>query len=142
MEALKFASTLISTVVALMTFITLVSTRFRTKITGFFKERNDRVDEINNTQDERIENIEANLKVISEDNRLVKEFMRQQCRDHIKNVFYRYRNTQVIPYYEWQSMDAAYKIYHDGLKYNHDITCLYEQISKWQIDCSEKLGDD
>lgn len=142
LEVLKTIGSLFSTVVAMITLMTLLSNRFRDRITGFFKERNAEVDKINHNQDDKINNIERRLQTIEENNKIVRDFMQQQCKSQIKNVFYKYRNTQVIPYYEWQCMDAAYTIYHDSLKGNHDISCLYEQMCKWNIDCSEKLGDD
>lgn len=139
MSILKDISSLLGVIISTITLITLLSNKFKEKLVSFFKKRNDEVDEVNNTQNNKICNIEQRLASIEESNKIVKEFMLQQCKTQIKSTFYKYRNKEIVPYYEWQCTDAAYKIYHNSLKGNHDTSCLYEQMSKWQVDCTEKL---
>lgn len=140
-DILKDISSILGVIISAITLITLLSNKFREKLISFFKKRNDEIDEINNTQDGKIHSIEQRLASIEESNEIVKEFMLQQCKTQIKSTFYKYRNKEIIPYYEWQCTDAAYKIYHNSLKGNHDTSCLYEQMCKWQVDCTEKLGE-
>ena len=100
MSILKDISSILGVIISTITLITLLSNKFKEKLISLFKKRNDEVDEINNTQNNKICNIEQRLASIEESNKIVKEFMLQQCKTQIKSTFYKYRNNTLL----WMAM--------------------------------------
>lgn len=71
---------------------------------------------------------------ITEDMEVQKDFARDQCRNAIKDIFYRYCDIKKIPLYEYKVAENTFDTYSNKLKGNHYIALLWGEIQKWEID--------
>lgn len=67
----------------------------------------------------------------------IEEVSMQQCRNTIKNIYYKYYKTKKIPLYERKTVDKTYKIYSEVFHGNSYAALLYKEICKWEIEPSE-----
>lgn len=89
---------------------------------------------VNRQQNSDIEKIKEITERIPQDLELLKDAERQQLRNSIKNIYYKYVNEKRIPIYERKTADAMYILYSEGLHSNSFITLIYNEICKWEID--------
>lgn len=108
---------------------------FRKKwLKKFVEELTQDLIKINSQQDSDIEKIKEVIELIPKDLELLKDAERQQIRNSIKNIYYKYVAEKRIPIYERKTADAMYILYSEGLHSNSFITLLYKEICKWEID--------
>ena len=77
-----------------------------------------------------------------EDMEVQKDFSRDQCRNNIKDIFYRYCGAKKIPLYEFKAATDTYSTYKDKLHGNHYIALLYNEMQKWEIDYTHSFEED
>lgn len=92
--------------------------------------------------DDYIKSNEEFKKILLEDMEIQKEFSRDQCRNIIKDIFYRYCNDKKIPLYEYKVATDTYTTYSNKFHGNHYIALLYKEISKWEIDYSHSFENE
>lgn len=108
---------------------------FRKKwLKKFVEELTQDLIKINSQQDSDIKKIKEMIEQIPQDLELLKDAERQQIRNSIKNIYYKYVAEKRIPIYERKTADAMYILYSEGLHSNSFITLLYKEICKWEID--------
>ena len=76
--------------------------------------------------------LRKNIRVIS----VLEEHSKQQCRDTIKDIYYRYYEKKKIPLYERKTADKTYDLYVHKFNGNSYVELLYSEIIKWEIDTS------
>lgn len=81
-----------------------------------------------------IETIGELGKRLNRDMNTQREFAKNQCRVTIKDIFYRYCESKIIPIYEFQIASSTYCIYHDEFEGNSFITLLFDEMKTWDID--------
>lgn len=136
MEIIKNIAAIVGCILSLITLLTICSKAGRSVIKNIFQRHtSDLVDE-NKQQTEDIKCIKGQLSqvLIKMDN--LEELSKQQCRDTIKEIYYKYNTTKVIPLYERKTADKTYSIYTDVFNGNSYATLLYGEICKWEIDGS------
>lgn len=139
MEYVKDLASIVGLIISIATVITLFSGFGRKFIKKTFKENTSDIIEANNKQNKDIEEIKAITIKLYEDSEVLKEASRQQLRNIIKNIYYKYNESKIIPLYERKTADATYKIYNEGLNGNSYTELLYKEIVKWDIEpTSEK----
>lgn len=62
------------------------------------------------------------------------EFTKQQCRNTIKEIFYKYCDTEILPLYEYKTLIATRDIYVEKLHGNSYAQEMLEIMFKWKID--------
>lgn len=62
------------------------------------------------------------------------EFMKTQCRNTIKLIFYKYNDTKVIPLYEKKTLMTIEELYINKLHGNSFAALLLEEMSHWEVD--------
>ena len=62
------------------------------------------------------------------------EFTKAQCRNIIKNIFYKYCDTKVLPLYEKKTLMSVEELYINRLNGNSFAALLLEEMSHWTID--------
>ena len=62
------------------------------------------------------------------------EFTKTQCRNIIKNIFYKYCDTKVLPLYEKKTLMSVEELYINRLGGNSFAALLLEEMSHWTID--------
>jgi hypothetical protein len=95
-----------------------------------------------NKLDAYIESNEEFKKTILEDMEVQKDFSRDQCRNIIKDIFYRYCETKKIPLYELKVATDAFNTYSQKLHANHYTALLYNEIEKWEVDYTHSFEED
>lgn len=136
MEVIKNIAAVIGCLVSLITLITLCSKGGRTFIKNIFKKNTVELVQENKQQTQDIEEIKTILNELVKDFDAVKEVSIQQCRNTIKNIYYKYEKTKVVPLYERKSADKTYQIYRDKFHENTYAALLYDEICKWDIEVS------
>ena len=140
MEIIKDIAAVVGCIVSIITLLTLTTKGGRNFIIKLFKQHTKDLVETNEKQNESIRNMENTLNIILQKLDILEESSRQECRDTIKDIYYRYNNTKKIPLYERKTADKTYELYHDLLKGNSYIMLLYAEICKWEIDCAADRG--
>jgi hypothetical protein len=62
------------------------------------------------------------------------EFTRAQCKNIIKNIFYRYEHSRKLPLYEKKTLMTIRELYINRLGGNSYASLLLEEMDKWEID--------
>lgn len=73
-------------------------------------------------------------KAVSATNDIMAEFMRTQCRTIIKNIFYKYDDTKVLPLYEKKTLMSVEDLYVNKLHGNSFAMLMLDEMSHWTID--------
>lgn len=140
MEIVKDIAVIISLILSTITLITIFSKGGKTFIKNIFKKNTQEITDVNCQQNKDIEEIKELIEKLSVDLDLVKDGVKQQLRNIIKNIYYKYRMEKRIPIYERKTVDVTYLLYREGFHSNSYINLLYQEICKWEIDDSLERG--
>lgn len=91
--------------------------------------------------DKYIESNEEFKKKMTEDMEVQREFSIDQCRNVIKDIFYRYCETKKIPLYEFNVATDTFDTYTNKFHANHYVALLYGEMQKWEIDYSQSFEE-
>lgn len=92
--------------------------------------------------DEYIKSNEEFKRKVIEDMDAQKEFSVDQCRNTIKDIFYRYCDTKKIPLYEFKVATDTYDTYTNKFNANHYIKLLYSEMENWEKDYTHSFEED
>lgn len=134
MEIVKDIAAVIGCIISIITLVTIFSKGGRAFIVKLFSENTKEIREENKRQAEDIKEIKELLETFTVKIAGFEENSRQQCRNVIKNIYYRYQKEKRIPLYERKTADATFKIYSEMLHGNSYASLLYSEICKWEID--------
>ena len=142
MEVIKNIAAIIGCILSLSSLIALCTKGGRKFIARIVKSNTKELEEINQEQNETIkgiknslDNLNTNVQSLRDQVQILEGISSQQCRDVIKNIYYKYHATKKIPLYERKTIDKTYSNYQrcsDGK--NTYATLLYNEICKWEID--------
>lgn len=138
METLKNIAAIVGLVLSVISLITISTKGGRAAIKSIFKKNTKDIVETNTKQSQDIENINKTLTEIQTTLGAVKEVSIQQCRDTIKDIYYRYCHVGKIPLYERKTVDQTYKIYTEKFHENTYAKTLHDEIIKWEIIVQEQ----
>lgn len=141
MEIIKDIAAIMGLILSMTSVITLCTKGGRKLIYRWVKTNTQDLQDTNQKQNKDIEDIKATLiklndKIdsLSSESSDIKNVMMQQCRNIVKNIYYKYHEAKKIPLYERKTVDKTFEIYHDRLGGNSYIQLLYNEIKKWEID--------
>jgi len=134
MEIIKNIAAIIGCILSLISLITICSKGGRAAIKKFFSSNTKDLVEENEKQANDIHDIKESLKTLNEDFGSVRDVLEQQCRNTIKNIYYKYQHDKKIPLYERKTVDKTWDIYHNRFHQNSYVGLLYDEICKWEID--------
>lgn len=134
METIKNIAAIIGCILSVISLITLCSKGGRAFIKNLFKKNTEDIVQENEQQSRDIEEIKGTLNKLAKDFDAMKEVSIQECRNTIKNIYYKYEKERKIPLYERKTADKTYEIYHDKFHENTYAALLYQEICKWEID--------
>lgn len=100
------------------------------------------ISELCNKLDTYIKSNEEFKQKVTEDMEVQKEFSIDQCRNTIKDIFYRYCDTKKIPLYEYKVAENTFETYSKKLHGNHYIALLWGEIQKWEIDYTHSFEEE
>lgn len=151
MEVIKNIAAVIGVVLSAASLLTFVSEKARNVAAKFFghifKKYGNK-----DTLDTEIENIKELLEKHIKDenafregvmkmNEINIEFARTQCRNIIKNIFYKYNDRKVLPLYEKKTLMYMDDLYIKQLDGNSFAALLLDEMSKWDIDYDNSYQD-
>lgn len=134
METIKNIAAIVGCILSVISLITLCTKGGRAFIKSIFVKNTRDLHDENARQTSDIEEIKKTVDVILLKLEASEEFTKQQCRNIIKNIYYRYQKEKKIPLYERKTADLTYKIYTQRYDGNSYATLLYNEICKWEID--------
>ena len=137
MEVIKNIAAIVGCLVSIITLLSICSKTGRAFITGLFKRNTMTLHEENMQQTKDIKEIRETLNQMMIKFGGLEEVSMQQCRNTIKNVYYRYYKTKKVPLYERKTVDKTYRIYRDVFHGNSYASLLYNEICKWEVEPSE-----
>lgn len=137
MEVIKNIAAIVGCLVSIITLLSICSKTGRAFITGLFKRNTMSLHEENMQQTKDIKEIQDTLNQMMIKFGGLEEVSMQQCRNTIKNVYYRYYKTKKVPLYERKTVDKTYRIYRDVFHGNSYASLLYNEICKWEVEPSE-----
>lgn len=134
MEVIKDIAAIIGLVLSIISLITICSKGGRRFIRSIFQKNTKDILDENKRQSQDIEDIKRNVEELLKKSKGHDEVSRQQCRDTLKNIYYKYQKDKKIPLYERKTADRTYEIYTKILDGNSYAQLLYNEICKWEID--------
>lgn len=134
MEVIKNIAAVVGCLVSIITLLSICSKTGRAFITGLFKRNTKTLREENEQQTKDIREIQNTLNLMMEKFGALEEVSMQQCRNTIKNIYYKYSNVKKIPLYERKTVDKTYRIYREVFHGNSYASLLYKEICKWEIE--------
>lgn len=137
MEVIRNIAAIVGCLVSIITLLSICSKTGRAFITGLFKRNTMSLHEENEQQSKDIKEIQDTLNQMMIKFGGLEEVSMQQCRNTIKNVYYKYYKTKKVPLYERKTVDKTYRIYRDVFHGNSYASLLYNEICKWEVEPSE-----
>lgn len=140
MEVVKNVAAILGAILSAASVITLVSKTVRLSIANFFRKYgktdvvSDDIAEIKKLLERHMDEDKEFKKAVSATNDIMAEFMRTQCRTIIKNIFYKYDDTKVLPLYEKKTLMSVEDLYVNKLHGNSFAMLMLDEMSHWTID--------
>lgn len=145
MEVVKNIAAVLGTIISAASLITLMSKTARQAIAGLFKKygNSDDMAEIKQLLERHLEEDKKFKEDIFEMNDINMEFTRTQCRTIIKNIFYKYDKTKVLPLYEKKTLMSVKDLYVNRLHGNSFAIMMLDEMDGWEVDYeSSHPGED
>lgn len=148
MKALELTAMILGIAASAITVLTIVSKKFRGVIGGLFKkygrsdELSENIDHIRTMLEKHISDDEDFRRGISEINDIAIEFTKAQCRNIIKNVFYKYKDTKVLPLYEKKTLMSVEDLYIRKMNCNSFASLLLQEMAKWDVDYDSSVPEE
>lgn len=144
MEVIKNIAAVIGVLLSAATLLAFVSDKARNIAAKFFghifkkygnKETLDsEIADIKKLLERHIEEEQAFKDGVMRMNEINIEFTKTQCRNIIKNTFYKYNDSKVLPLYEKKTLMYVDDLYTKQLEGNSFASLLLSEMSEWDID--------
>ena len=134
METIKNIAAVVGCILSVISLITLCSKGGRNFIKSLFKKQAKELYDENKQQSSDIKEIKDTVSLLLQRTDIQDEVLKQNCRNVIKDIYYKYYKTKKIPLYERKTADREYEIYNKIYHGNSYASLLYGEICKWEID--------
>ena len=144
----EYIAAILGAIISAASVITLASKTARRVIAGFFKkysksdEVSDSIAEIKELLERHIDENKEFKESVAATNDIMMEFTRTQCRTIIKNIFYKYNDTKVLPLYEKKTLMCVEDLYINRLHGNSFAMLMLDEMSHWTIDYESSHPDE
>ena len=151
MEVVKDIAAVLGVILSAASILALVSKTARASIAKVFRKygeadkveaNTDMIAEIKTLLEKHIEEDKGFKESIVENNEINLEFTRTQCRNIIKNIFYRYNDTKVLPLYEKKTLMSIEELYVKRLQGNSFASLLLDEMREWDVDYESTHADE
>lgn len=153
MEYVKNISSVLSLILSSAAILTLFSTKAKTFIASIFSKYNEKQDndiaelkkgliELTNTLNTFVEETNDKVKILSANSEISLEFTKQQCRNIIKSIFYKYYDEKILPLYEYKTLKAVEDIYVNRCHGNSYAQEMLDIMSHWEVDYTKSRLDE
>jgi len=143
MEVVKDVAAILGVILSAASIFALISKTARASIAKVFRKygnadkveaNKDTIAEIKALLEKHIEEDKGFKESIVENNEINLEFTRTQCRNIIKNIFYRYNDAKVLPLYEKKTLMNIEELYVKRLHGNSFASLLLDEMREWEVD--------
>ena len=140
MEVVKNVAAVLGIILSSASVIALVSKSARTALTklvrkyGNAEEAETTIGEIKALLERHIADDDKFKSGFQAQSEINLEFTKAQCRNLIKNIFYRYEEVRVLPLYEKKTLIMIEDLYINRLKGNSFAELLLDEMRDWEID--------
>ena len=140
MEMVKNIAAILGLILSFFAVVTLLSKNVRSFLSKIIRkysnssESEKTIGEIKQMLEQHIKDDETFKKEIQEVNEITLEFTKTQCRNNIKNIFYKYNDTKCLPLYEKKTLMSIEDLYIGKLHCNSFAGFLLEEMKKWDVD--------
>lgn len=148
MQIVKDVSAALGMVTALAAVITAVSKRVRTWVKNLIvkysgaEERENTTREVKNMLEQHVMEDKIFRDDVTVANNIMMEFVISQCRSLIKDKFYQYEHSKVLPLYEKKTLMNIKELYIDRLHCNSFASLLLDEMNTWEVDYDQThLGE-
>ena len=148
MEAVKNIAAVLGVILSAASVITLLSKTVRQFILSLFRrygktdEVSEDIGEIKRLLEQHIADDEKFRDNVSAINDVMIEFTRTQCRTIIKNIFYKYNETKILPLYEKKTLMCVEDLYVNKTHGNSFAKLLLDEMSTWTVDYESSHPDE
>lgn len=153
MDMIKDIASIIGLILSCITLLTLCSKTGKSFLASIFKkytkesnndiqELKDSIEKINRQLNSLVKDFEEFKTDSIEVDKISLEFTRQQCRNIIKNIFYHYYDSKVLPLYEYKTLVYVKEIYIEKLKGNSYAADLIKEMETWEVDYKSTFVDE
>ena len=148
MEIVKDVAAVIGVILSAASLITLLSKTVRRFIGNVFRkygntdEVESKIDELKSMLEQHIRDESQMHAEIANSTAINMEFTRTQCRNLIKTMFYKYKDSKVLPLYEKKTLLSIKELYVDKLKGNSFAALLIEEMNNWEVDYDSSYPED
>lgn len=97
------------------------------------------IQEFSKKQDEHLKTYEDKIKNFESLMEIDTEFVRTQCRNIIKNMFYKYCKEEKLPLYEYKTLLKVEELYIVKCHGNSFAGDLIKRMKTWEIDYSNNI---
>lgn len=148
MDTIKNIAAVIGCVSAALGLLGLLSQKFRTFVSSMVKrysgsdDMHAELDEIKRMLEEHIAADEAFREQSAATDDITIRFCKEFCRNTIKDIFYRYEETKVIPLYEKKTLMSIEDLYIKRMNCNSYASLLLTEMQKWEVDYNRTHYED
>lgn len=139
-ETFKNVAAVVGCITAVIALAIMIVKPIRTKLAAFIEQ--------NSNRSELEKQLAEIRQMIADNERDAKEFRREMTdslditldgtirslRKDIKNIYYKYKNSQVLPLYERKAVLDIQELYVTRLHQNHWGEALIEEMLRWSTD--------
>lgn len=140
MEAVKNIAAILGIILSAASVITLLSKTVRQFILSLFRrygktdEVYEDIGEIKRLMEQHIKEDKVFKDSVAATNDIMMEFTRTQCRTIIKNIFYKYNETKILPLYEKKTLMCVEDLYINKTNGNSFAKLLLDEMATWEVD--------
>lgn len=148
MDIVRDAAAVIGVILSAASLVTLLSKTVRRFIANLFHKYGNadeveaKIDELKSMLEQHIRDESQMHAEIAASTAINMEFTRTQCRNLIKTMFYKYKDTKILPLYEKKTLLSIKELYVDRLKGNSFAALLIEEMNGWEIDYDSSYPED
>lgn len=148
MEFLKDVSSVLGVILSAASVAALVSKNVRAALArlvghyGRVSETTESINELKQMFEKHLAEDKAFKEQAQEMNDILVAFVTTQCRDTIKNTFYKYNDTKTLPLYEKKTLMNISELYIGKLHKNSYASMLLREMEKWEVDCSSQVDEE
>jgi len=142
-ELAKNVSAVLGCITACIGFIALICKPLRKIVVDFIRSKAGKSDtdkqltEIRNMLQKHMEDDVLLKQKIQDALAITTDFTERQCRNIIKNIYYRYKGDRTLPLYEKKTLLDIEELYVKRMHKNHWGQTLLNEMKTWGTDCSD-----
>ena len=142
METIKDVATVVGCIMSCMALITAVCKPIRQKFVSFVIHSSGKVEvekqlaEIKAMIAERDKKDAEFQRTVLDQLQITTDFTVAECRGIIKDMFYKYKDSRVLPLYEKKRLMEIKELYITRLHQNHWGKTLLDAMADWDVDSS------